>query len=200
MPPPVDTRPEVVYERTLGAAWAPLPPDYRARRPQDTALYRIVQEHLETFLSEPLAHGAPPYPRYVEREFRRLLLCGIPAHGFYRVRCPDCGHERLLGLSCSGRLCPSCWARRTADVAAHLVDRVLPSAPYRQLVLSLPYRLRIHLARDPHFLSAMLGGYLKSVFAWQRHRGRTVGIEGGQTGAITFVQKFGGALNWNGTP
>ena len=43
----------------------------------------------------------------------------------------------------------------------------------------------------------MLGGYLKSVFAWQRHRGRAAGIDGGQTGAITFVQKFGGALNLN---
>ena len=43
----------------------------------------------------------------------------------------------------------------------------------------------------------MLGGYLKCVFAWQRHRGRVAGIEDGQTGAITFVQKFGGALNAN---
>ncbi len=51
---------------------------------------------------------------------------GLKGHGFYRVRCPDCGHERLLGLSCAGRLCPSCWKRRMADGAAHLVDRVLP--------------------------------------------------------------------------
>jgi hypothetical protein len=77
------------------------------------------------------------------------------------------------------------------------VDRVFPSAPYRQLVLSLPYKLRLYLARDPPFLSAMLGGYLKSVFAWQRHRGRVAGIQDGQTGAITFVQRFGGALNVN---
>jgi hypothetical protein len=145
----ITTVPEVVYERFGGAASAPLLPAYRPRNPQATALYRVVQEHLETFLAEPVAHGAAPYPRYVEREFRRFLTCGVPAHGFYRVRCPDCGYERLLGLSCAGRLCPSCWARRTADGAAHLVDRVLPSAPYRQLVLSLPYKLRIYLARDP---------------------------------------------------
>ncbi len=197
MPPPADTRPEVVYERTPGAASAALPPAYRPRRPQSTALYRVVADHLETFLAEPIAHGAPPYPRYVEREFRRYLTCGVTAHGFYRQRCPACGHERLLGLSCAGRLCPSCWARRTADVAAHLVDRVLPQASYRQLVLSLPYKLRFYLARDPPFLSAMLGGYLKSYFAWQRHRGRVAGIEEGHTGAISFVQKFGGALNLN---
>jgi len=197
--PPGDPRPAVVFERYRGAASALLPQSspYRSRRPQDQPLYRIVQAHLETFLAEPLSHGAAPYPRYVEREFRRLLLCGIPAHGFYRIRCPDCGYERLLGLSCAGRLCPSCWSRRTADGAAHLADRVLPSAPYRQLVMSLPYRLRPYLARDPPFLSAMLGGYLKCVFAWQRHRGRVAGIDDGQTGAITFVQRFGGALNLN---
>ena len=99
MPPPANSTLPVVYERFDGAASAPLSPVYRPRKPQNTALYRIVQEHLETFLAEPLAHGAPPYPRYVEREFRRLLSCGVPAHGFYRVRCPDCGYERLLGLS-----------------------------------------------------------------------------------------------------
>ncbi len=196
---PGDSRPDVVFERYPGAASALLrpAPSYRPRRPQDQPLYRIVQAHLETFLAEPLSHGAPPYPRYVEREFRRFLTCGVPAHGFYRIRCPSCGHERLLGLSCSGRLCSSCWSRRTADGAAHLVDRVLPAAPYRQLVLSLPYKLRIHLARDPRFLSAMLGGYLKCVFAWQRHRGRVAGIDEGQTGAVTFVQRFGSALNLN---
>jgi hypothetical protein len=189
--------PAVVYERHPGAAASPLPPTYRPRRPEQQPLYRIVADHVETFLSEPLAHGAAPYPRHVEHEFRRFLTCGIPAHGFYRVRCPDCGHERLLGLSCAGRLCPSCWGRRMADGAAHLVDRVLPPVPFRQVVLSVPYRLRFHLARDGRFLSQMLTAHLQSVFAWQRSRGRAAGIDDGHTGAVTFVQRFGGALNLN---
>jgi hypothetical protein len=33
-----------------------------------------------------------------------------------------------------------------ADLAAHLVDAVLPCAPVRQWVLSLPYRVRFLLA------------------------------------------------------
>jgi hypothetical protein len=32
-----------------------------------------------------------------------------------------------------------------ADTAAHLVDRVLPEAPVRQWVLSLPFALRYRL-------------------------------------------------------
>jgi len=93
------TGPNVVYERYPGAASAHLPLAYNPRKPERQPLYRIVQAHLETFLAEPLSHGGPGYPRFVEREFRRLLTCGVPAHGFYRVRCPACGHERLLGLS-----------------------------------------------------------------------------------------------------
>jgi hypothetical protein len=38
---------------------------------------------------------------------------------------------------------------------------------------------------------------MKCVFAWQRHRGRVAGIDDGHTGAITFIQRFGGALNAN---
>ncbi|MFC1482496.1 transposase zinc-binding domain-containing protein, partial [Myxococcota bacterium] len=113
------------------------------------------------------------------------------------MRCPECGFERLLALSCKGRLCPSCWARRMVETAAHLVDRLLPEAPYRQWVLSFPWRLRFHLARDQRFLSAMLSAFLRTLFAWQRHRGRKLGIGDGQAGAITFVQRAGGALNLN---
>lgn len=36
-----------------------------------------------------------------------------------------------------------------ADAAAHLVDRVLPSAPYRLWVFTVPEALRLRLARGP---------------------------------------------------
>lgn len=36
-----------------------------------------------------------------------------------------------------------------ADTAAHLIDHVLPRAPYRQWVFTLPKPLRLRLARDP---------------------------------------------------
>ena len=66
-------------------------------------------------------------PRWVEHDFRSYLRCGILAHGFARVRCTDCGHDRLLAFSCKGRgVCPSCNARRMAEVAAHLTDEVIP--------------------------------------------------------------------------
>lgn len=62
-----------------------------------------------------------PPPRFVEREFRRFLRCGIFAHGFLRVHCDACGCDRLVPFSCKGRgFCSSCGGRRMADTAAHL--------------------------------------------------------------------------------
>jgi hypothetical protein len=82
-----------------------------------------------------------------------------------------------------------------ADIAAYLVDDLLPEAPYRQWVLSFPWILRFRLAVDRPLFAKLLGAYLRTVFAWQRRRGRALGIRDGQTGAVTFVQRFGGALN-----
>jgi hypothetical protein len=157
----------------------------------------VVRDHLETFLSRAGETGGDGYPRFVEHEFRRYLDCGLLCHGFARLRCAECGYERLVAFSCKGKLCPSCLARRTADTAAWLVDRLLPEAGYRQWVLTFPFTMRFRLAADRHLLSEMLRVILQVLFAWQRRRGRVLGIRKGQTGAITFLQRFGGALNLN---
>jgi hypothetical protein len=55
----------------------------------------------------------------------------------------------LVALSCKGRgFCPSCGGRRMTERAAHLVDHVLPRAPVRQWVLSLPFELRYRVQWD----------------------------------------------------
>ncbi|MBC8426284.1 transposase [bacterium] len=192
-----DGLPLVDYERHPSAATTPLPGKYKRREPEKTVLYAIVREHLETFLARPTLRGGLRYPRFVEREFRRYLDCGLLCRGFSRLRCAECGFERLVAYSCKGRLCPSCLARRTNDTAARLVDRLLPALPYRQWVLSFPFNLRFALARRPTLHGKLVGAFLGIVFAWQRHRGRRLGVDGGQTGSVTFLQRFGGALNCN---
>jgi len=85
-----------------------------------------------------------------------------------------------------------------ADTAAHLVDRVLPEAPVRQWVLSLPFGLRYRLAYDARLTRDVLQIFVRRVFASLRHRARLRwSIEDPQCGAVTFVQRFGGALNLN---
>ena len=56
---------------------------------------------------------------------------GILSHRFLRLRCGDCGHDKLIAFSCERRgSCPLCGARRMVLTAAHV--------PVRQWVLRLP--------------------------------------------------------------
>lgn len=89
------------------------------------------------------------------------------SRGFALVRCTSCGDEMAVSFSCKLRgLCPSCAGRRMAGSAAHLVDRVLPSAPVRQYVLAFPYELSGLAATRPDVLGA-----LSRIF-WESLRGR----------------------------
>ena len=83
------------------------------------------------------------------------------------------------------------------ETAALLNDTLLPEAGYRQWVLSVPWTLRYMMARDPKLLSMVLDIFLRAIFANQRRRARALGINAPRTGAVTFVQRFGSALNLN---
>ena len=84
-----------------------------------------------------------------------------------------------------------------AGPATHLVDRVLPFVPMRQWVLSLPRWARFLLACDPALITRTLHLALRGIFARQRLRARRLGVRGTRAGAVTFVQRFGSALNLN---
>jgi hypothetical protein len=62
----------------------------------------------------------------------------------------------------------------------------------RQWVLSVPKRLRYFLQRNPEALSAVLHILLRVIEARLRKRS---GCPGGRLGAVSFVQRFGAALN-----
>ncbi|MCA9755200.1 MAG: transposase [Candidatus Eisenbacteria bacterium] len=59
----------------------------------------------------------------------------------------------------------------------------------------MPWALRARLSVDRRLLSDVLSSFLRPIFAWERRRGRSLGIWDGETGAVTFLQRFGGALN-----
>jgi len=83
-----------------------------------------------------------------------------------------------------------------AETAAWLVDHVLPVVPVRQWVLTLPYPLRYRCAWDARLTTEVLRAFLRALFADQRRRARQFfGIQRGQNGSVTFIQRFGSALN-----
>jgi hypothetical protein len=111
---------------------------YRPRHPERTALYRVVQDHLETWLAretDSLDAQAPAVRPHVEAAFRDLLSCGLVRFGFVRWRCGDCHRERLVALSCKRRApCVSCATKRSVLLAARACEKLLPRVPYRQWV------------------------------------------------------------------
>ena len=50
---------------------------YQRHEPEKTVLYKIVSEHLETFLEEVREHYDKPLPKYVAKELRDYLACGL---------------------------------------------------------------------------------------------------------------------------
>jgi len=172
---------------------------YEPKSPAQGALHRVVLEHLETFLAEAeRARSGERLPRFVEKEFRQFLTCGVLAGGFARFHCGTCGMDRLVPFSCKRRgFCPSCGGRRMAERAAHLVDHVFPPVAVRQWVLSLPHRVRYVLVWDHALCRAVVAVYMRVVLGFLRRRAGAAGVRNGQSGAVAFVQRFGAALNLN---
>ena len=165
----------------------------RGRRPQlgPRALtsYSVLQQRARNGLALTASADRGFSPAFVAR----YLECGILAHGFARARCGECGHDFLIAFSCKGRgVCPSCNARHMAETAAHLVDQVFPPLPVRQWVLSVPKRLRYFLQPRPR------GARRGAAHLPAGDRGAaasTQRLRGGRLGAVSFVQRFGSALN-----
>jgi hypothetical protein len=127
----------------------------------------------------------------------------VLAHGFARLACAGCRAEVLVPFSCKSRgVCPSCNARRAQDTAIHLVERVLPRAPYRQWTLSLPMPVRFSLARDSRLLSEVLGLFVRALFAFQRRTARRLGVSRPLTGAVLIRVDDGGVIapTFGGSP
>ena len=173
---------------------------YQRRQPEQTVLYRTIAAHLPTFLARTAGDdGTGGWPAFVRREFEAYLTCGRLEHGFLRVRCERCGDTTVVAFSCRGRgFCPSCGGRRMSELAAHLVDRVLPRVPIRQWVFTVPVPLRYQLAFDAGLTRAVLRVCLRTVFGWQRRRAARRGLAGARGGSVTAIQRFGGAANLNG--
>ena len=173
------------------------PVHYERHRPEQTALYRLVQQHAEAFFAQVDAATGASLPQFVKDEFDAFLECGILAHGFLRLRGAGCGHDKLLAFSCKRRgFCPSCGTRRMAHTAAHLVDHVIPHVPVRQWVLSLPIPLRLLLAAQPKLVTPVLQVVHRVITCFLLQQAGLKADEG-DSGAVTLIQRFGSAANLN---
>jgi ribosomal protein S27E len=171
---------------------------YRPRAPEKSIVHRMVRDHLEEFLLEVATKYENGVPDFVEDELRRFIGCGHLAAGFVRIKCEKCGHERLLPFACKRRaVCSSCAGRRMAERAAHLVDSVFPVLPVRQWVLSLPFALRYKMAWDHALELRVLRQFWRAVEQYYQLKAKARGLSSARVGAVTVIQRAGGAINLN---
>jgi hypothetical protein len=171
---------------------------YAPRRPQASPLYRVLADHFETLTHvheeryEP-THG--PLRPVVAEVVGRFLDCGLLEHGFARVRCPACRAEFLVAFRCKGRgFCPSCQARRLAEWSLWLDEHLLAQVAHRQVVLTLPKRLRAYFLHDRRRLGLLSRVASRTLHAYV---GAALGESEAVPGVISLAQSFGSLAHWH---
>ena len=126
---------------------------------------------------------------------KAFLKCGDLHEGFARVRCPDCHHEMFVAFSCKQRCtCPSCHQKRALLTAIHVAEDVCAPVAHRQVVLTIPKRLRLHTRFDRKLLGKLCA------CAWtclQAEVRRLLGRDDVVPGMVAAIQTFGELLHWH---
>ena len=171
---------------------------YRPRRPRQSPLYQTVERYLPEFertYQQRYARQYGPWRPIIGEVARRFLRCGDPHFGFARIRCPDCRHEMFVAFSCQQRcLCPSCHQKRTLPAAETIAHTVCASVPHRQLVFTIPKRLRLYCRYDRRLLGELApAAWLATVEVYQQ----TLGRDDITPGMVAGIQTFGQLIHFH---
>lgn len=171
--------------------------EYERRKPEKTVLYQTIRDYLDEFLIVARLNGKS-LPQYVEDEFRAFLRCGCIQFGFVRRKCDRCGKEEFTPFSCKRRgFCPSCCGRRMAESAVHLMDNILPKKAMRQWVVTLPFPLRYLVSTNKEIQQKIHQLVIGEVHSYYTQKAKRLGVKMSRAGSITFIQRWGSALNSN---
>jgi hypothetical protein len=171
---------------------------YLPRRPQTSPLYRVLADHfaaLERVHEERFEPAHGPLRAAARRAVARFLDCGLLEHGFARVRCGTCRAEFLVAFRCKGRhFCPSCYAWRLAEWRLWLGEWLLAPVAHRQVVLTVPKRLRPYFAHDRRRLGLLGRVAARTLRAYVQ---AALGEGAAVPGLIVCVQTFGAVAHWH---
>jgi hypothetical protein len=172
---------------------------YRRHEPEKTLLYQTLAREWETWHAERQADTSrSPLPEYMAREMDAYLRCGILDHGFLILSCAGCEEKIPVAFSCKRRgFCPSCCAKRMSEISVHLIDNVLPHTAYRQWVTTFPYPLRYGMAASRKLTNALHREISRMIEIYYLDKAEERGIKKPVAGGVTFIQRFGSALNLN---
>ncbi len=170
---------------------------YRKRHPEQTVLYRVLLHYFERFLQEYEHRFEKDYGYLrpiVQEVVDKYLDFGNPKNGFARIKCKNCGLERLLMFSCKARgFCPSCHAKRREEWGEWMREKLLLDVPHRQVVFTIPKMLRIFFKYNRSLLSGLcICGKKALVKYFKAVTGREL-----TPGIIAMIQSFGSRINFH---
>jgi ribosomal protein S27E len=128
----------------------------------------------------------------VKEVVEKYLDCGNPKCGFARIRCPDCGTERLLAFSCKSRgFCPSCHAKRLEEWGEWMRETLLLDVPHRQVVFTIPRMLRIFFKYKRRLLGSLCQAAVRALLKYFQV------VTGAELvpGVVACIQTFGDRIN-----
>jgi hypothetical protein len=172
---------------------------YRPRDPRKTSLWGLVDtlyERVKGSWEERFERKYGFWRGLADEAVARYLDCGVWDNGFARVKCRKCPKEFLVAFSCRGRgLCPSCGAKRAAEVAAFLMDEVVEDVGHAQWVFTIPKMLRVYFLHHRELLGELSRAAAET--AKELLAAAAGEEEGFRSGIVSVVQTFGDRANFH---
>jgi hypothetical protein len=172
---------------------------YRPRDPRKTALWGLLDtlyERVKESWEERFERQYGFWRGLADAAVARYLDCGVWDNGFARVKCRKCPQEFLVAFSCKGRgLCPSCGAKRAAELAAFLVDEVVEDVGHAQWVFTIPKMLRVYFLHHRELLGELSRAAAQT--AKELLAAAADEEEGFRPGVVAVVQTFGDRANFH---
>ena len=85
-----------------------------------------------------------------------------------------------------------------SELAAFLVDEVIPHVPIRQVVLSFPFPVRLWISKSPKLQTQLLTITIRAYSHLLRKKAKAQGLtQKLQHAVVTVIQRFGGSINLN---
>ena len=112
------------------------------------------------------------------------------------MRCRKCPEEFLVAFSCRGRgLCPSCGAKRAAELGAFVIDEVVEEVGHAQWVFTVPKMLRVYFLHHRELLGELMRAAYETV---KELMSAAAGEEKGfRPGVVSMAQTFGDRANFH---
>ena len=85
-----------------------------------------------------------------------------------------------------------------SELAAFLVDEVIPHVPVRQVVLSFPFPVRFWISKNPNLQTQLLAITIRAYSNLLRQKAKAQGLtQKLQYAVVTVIQRMGGSINLN---